>query len=234
MAKAGSPNGAAAVPHSQTLDRGIRVLETLVGAAHPLTIAELADALDVHRSIVYRILRTLEDHRLVGRTPHGSFAPAVGLSTLARSVSRDLQSAALPELAAVANDVGMTCFIVVPDGPDCVTLASVEPRHSMASVVRRPGTRHPLDRGAPGLALLSARPQTAGERPEVASVRRHGYAKSHDEVIPGLSSLATAVVSASRSTLAAVAVVYVGNDVDEVTLAQRLQRAAALIGADLP
>jgi DNA-binding IclR family transcriptional regulator len=209
-------------------------MEVLADGGGPLTIAQLTAVLGVHRSIVYRILRTLEDHRLVGRTPDGSFVPGVGLSTLARSVSRDLQNAALPELAAVANEVRMTCFVVVPDGQDCVTLASVEPRHSVASVVQRPGTRHPLDRGAPGLALLATRPPTDGERTELADVRREGYARSHDEVIPGLSSLAVPISSANRSTLAAVALVYLGSEVDAAALAHRLQRAAAIIGADLP
>ena len=56
---------------SQTLSRGIRALEILAAAPGPLTIAELADAMGVHRSVAYRILRTLEDHSLLvsDRTP---------------------------------------------------------------------------------------------------------------------------------------------------------------------
>lgn len=45
-------------PPSQTLSRGIRALEILAAADRPLSIAELAEALGVHRSIAYRILRT--------------------------------------------------------------------------------------------------------------------------------------------------------------------------------
>lgn len=221
-------------PHSQTLDRGLRMLEVLAEAERPLTIAELATSLAVHRSIAYRILRTLEAHRLVRRGPDGTCELDVGLATLARSVSRDLHSAALPELAMLANEIGMTAFIVVADGAECVTLTSVEPRHSVAAVAWRPGARHPIDRGAPGLALLSAGPPLAGERTELPEIRRAGHARSNSEVIPGLSSLAVPVMSGTRGLVAAVAVVFVANDVDEPAIAARLHQAARAIAAELP
>ena len=81
-------------PASQTLSRGIRMLELLAEASGPRTIAQLAEELGVHRSIAYRILRTLEDHRLVNRDESGRVQSAPGLAVLARGVQRDLQSAA--------------------------------------------------------------------------------------------------------------------------------------------
>ena len=126
-----------AAAHSQTLSRGIRALEILADAQSPMTIAELSEALGVHRSIAYRILRTLEDHSLLMRDSAGRVQAGPGLAALARGVSRDLQSAALPELTALANDLMMTAFIAVWDQHDCVTLFTVEPRHTTA-LVRTP------------------------------------------------------------------------------------------------
>lgn len=234
-----SQDPSSSAPHSQTLDRGIRVLEVLAEAEQPLSIAQIAAALGVHRSIAYRILRTLEAHRLVTRNPHGLLEPGVGLATLARGVSRPLQSAALPELAAVANELGMTCFLVVPDGEDCVTLTSVEPRHSVVSVAQRPGTRHPINRGAPGIALLAGQPPRPDEPPPVTRARQAGYATSHGEVIPGLSSIAVPLPNRNgHHPHAAVAVVYVGNDLhdpdSETAVATRLQQAARVIATELP
>ena len=60
-----------AAVHSQTLSRGMRMLEILADAPGSLSIADLAAALGVHRSIAYRILRTLEDHRMVVRDASG-------------------------------------------------------------------------------------------------------------------------------------------------------------------
>lgn len=222
-----------ATPHLQTLDRGIRLLEVLAEAPAPLAIGQLADSLGLHRSIIYRILRTLEAHHLVHRRPDGLCELGLGLSTLARNVSRSLQTAALPELATVANAAGMTCFLVVPDGNECVTLVSVEPKHSAATVVQRPGTRHPLDRGAPGLALLAMRPPAHGERKEVMEARREGYAHSHSEVIPGLSSLAVPIPADSDDHDAAICVVYVTSDVDVAGIVARLRSAAERVAAEL-
>src|SRR5690554_7994494 len=98
----------AEAPHSQTLSRGIRVLETLAEASSPMMIADVATALGVHRSIAYRIVRTLEDHGLIARDTSGALSLGPRMAALARGVSRDLQAAALPELTAVANKLGMT------------------------------------------------------------------------------------------------------------------------------
>ena len=96
---AAAPAGAAPAQASpsQTLSRGIRALEIMAAASAPLTIAELADAMGVHRSVAYRILRTLEDHSLLVRDDAGRVQPGPGLAVLARGVSRNLQAAALPE-----------------------------------------------------------------------------------------------------------------------------------------
>ena len=130
-------------PASQTLSRGIRILEVLADAREPLTIDEIARRLDVHRSVAYRLLRTLEDHGLIARDGNGRIALGARMAALAAGVAHDLQAEALPELTDVANELGMTCFLTVLDHDECVTLASVEPRHAVASVAQRPGTRHP-------------------------------------------------------------------------------------------
>jgi DNA-binding IclR family transcriptional regulator len=229
-----------ATSHSQTLSRGIRALEILADSNTPMTIADVAAALSVHRSIAYRILRTLEDHGLVARDSSGGLSLAPGLAALARNVSRDLQSAALPELTAAANDLGMTAFLSVLDHDDVVTLASIEPRHGHATVARRPGTKHPLSSGAPGIAIQSvlladewqAVSPGVAKRGEAAGVASRGYATSHDEVISGLSSVAVPLLLAGHPP-AAVAVVYVASEHSVERIAERLGEAAAAITAGL-
>src|SRR6478672_2833642 len=130
----------ASAPASQTLSRGIRILEVLADAREPLSIDGLAERLEVHRSIAYRLLRTLEDHGLVARDAGGRVSLGARMAALAAGVAHDVQAEALPELTAAANELGMTCFITVLDREECVTLVSVEPRHAVASVAQRPGT----------------------------------------------------------------------------------------------
>ncbi|MCU1480400.1 MAG: transcriptional regulator, TrmB [Subtercola sp.] len=228
---------AANAPHSQTLSRGIRVLEVLADSDGTLTIAELAAALDVHRSIVYRILRTLEDHGLVVRDASGGVSLGPRMATLARGVERNLQSAALPELTEAANELGMTTFLVVLEHLECVTLLSVEPRANVATVAQRPGTRHSLAVGAPGLAIQSlltdrelAEHGDVERRDDAGAVGSRGYASSHDEVIAGLRSVAVPL-AVPGSPRASIAVVYVASAIDEAEIGRRLVEAAAAIRA---
>lgn len=226
-------------PHSQTLSRGLQMLELVVSAPEPPTIAEVATQLGVHRSIVYRILRTLEDHRLLTRDTSGRLIGAPGLAVLARGVQQDLQSAALPELTTLANELQMSAFVAVWGQGECITLVTVEPSHGHA-VTQRPGTRHPLDRGAPGLAVQAGMgldeldELTGGVRPrdEVEQTRQRGFAVSNDEVLDGVSSVAVPL-RVDGHLPAAVAVVYATRQLDVVAVGARLTSSAAQIAARL-
>ncbi|BDZ54800.1 hypothetical protein GCM10025870_18730 [Agromyces marinus] len=73
----------AAAAGSQTLSRGIRVLEVLADADRNLSIDEVAAGLGVHRSVAYRLVRTLEEHGLVARDAAGRLLLGTGLAALA-------------------------------------------------------------------------------------------------------------------------------------------------------
>lgn len=229
------PAAPAQAPASQTLSRGIRILELLGDAREPLAIDEVARRLGVHRSVAYRLLRTLEDHGLVARTDAGRIELGARLAALAAGVAHDLQSEALPELTAVANDLGMTCFLAVLDRDECVTLVSVEPRHAVASVAQRPGSRHPVGIGAPGKAILCVLPRAqwpatigAAVEAEVADATAAGFAVSHDEVIPHLHAVAVPLPLRGRAP-AAIAVVSLADQRPPAELAARLRAAADAI-----
>jgi DNA-binding IclR family transcriptional regulator len=235
MADAPAPLTAKPGAQSQTLSRGIRILEILGDERGPLSIDEIAARLGVHRSIAYRLLRTLEDHRLVGRDAAGLVALGPRMAALAAGVAHDLQAEALPELTAVANELGMTCFLAVLDGAECITLVSVEPRHTVASVAQRPGARHPVTVGAPGKAILAQLPEAewpadagAPLHDAVAQARLAGFATSHDEVIPTVQSIAVPLALRGQRP-AAIAVVHVATDRTDAEIAARLQRSAATI-----
>src|ERR671929_549256 len=170
-------------PQSQTLDRGLRVLEHLAGAGSAQPVMDVAQAVGLHRSITYRLLRTLEDHQLVERDPAGHYWLGLGIAGLARGVRADLQTAALPWLNALVAELGMTAFLVVRAGDEAVTVTSVEPQDTAAHVVYRPGTRHPVGQGAPGLALLMPEAPSGDDREALREARRGGWAGPHGEGI---------------------------------------------------
>lgn len=216
---------------SQTLDRGLRILDVLAEADRPLTIAEVATGIGVHRSVAYRLVRTLEDRGLVIRDDAGALRIGPHVATLARSVASDLQSAAAPELRALADALSMTAFLVVLDQHECVTLATAEPRAAVASIAQRPGSRHPVTMGAPGVAIQTllgpADRVTHGldeaETPEVTRAREAGFAVSSGEVIAGVTAVAAPIAGAYP---AAIAVLFV--DADNVAAVGARVTAAAL------
>ena len=208
---------------SQTLDRGLACLDLVAAAEHPVSVDAAATALGLHRSVVYRLLRTLERRHLVERDADGDFIAGAHLAVLSRAVRRSLRAAAAPVLARLADDLQMTAFLVIADAGEAVTIDSVEPSSLGAHVAYRPGTRHPIDRGAPGLALLAGRPPRPGERADVTLARRRGWAQTEAEVIPGMASIAVPV-----DDQGAIAVLWLAaNAVDPTDIAERLTAAAA-------
>lgn len=215
---------------SQTLDRGLAVLESIASATQPPTIDELAEEHGVHRSIAYRIVRTLEARHFVRRDASGRCHAGFRLASLARSVRAPLLTAAVPVLTSLANELAMTSFLVVRDGDDAVTIESVEPQASAFHLAYRPGIRHPVGLGAPGLALLAGGPAIDGERYDVAVARRRGWAVSAGEVIAGLASVAAPIDGGSGVAAGAVAVVHLAAaDVDVEAVGSRVAAAACSI-----
>ncbi|MBX3099556.1 MAG: helix-turn-helix domain-containing protein [Salinibacterium sp.] len=222
---------------SQTLSRGIRILEFVADHGAPASIPSIVAGLGLHRSIVYRLLRTLEQHRLIFRDENGLVSPGPKLASLAASVGHDIQSVALPVLRSAAEDLGATCFLVMLDRDEVFTLLSVEPSRSRVTVAERPGTHHPLGVGGPGRSILAQLSEqqwptdlTPEQRDGVILVRTTGFSVSHDEVILGLQSIAVPLPLLGHAPLA-VAVVYVTLPQSHAEIATRLSAAAAEITA---
>lgn len=209
---------------SQTLARGLSALALIAEEDAPLSVAELARRLGIHRSMAYRLVKTLEQHGFVERLSTGELELGARLASLARGVAKNLQSAAAPELAVLADDLRMTAFLVIYDGQAAVTLSNAEPRRAETTVAQRPGSRHSIDQGAPGRVIRSQL------QPEEHPPKRFEY--SHDEVLPGLSSIAVPL-PLPQGRAAAIAVLYLPRPVDQERIADALALAANRIRASL-
>jgi DNA-binding IclR family transcriptional regulator len=170
---------------SQTLDRGLRVLKLLADTDHGLTVTELAAKLGVNRTVVYRLLATLEQHSLVRRDLGGRARVGLGVLGLAHQVHPLLREAALPALRALAEDIGATAHLTLVDGTEALAVAVVEPTWTDYHVAYRTGFRHPLDRGAAGRAILAGR----GLQPSPAG----GWERCPDDAYAELAAAVPAV-----------------------------------------
>jgi DNA-binding IclR family transcriptional regulator len=172
---------------SQTLDRGLRVLKLLADTDHGLTVTELSNRLGVNRTVVYRLLATLEQHTLVRRDLGGRARVGLGVLRLGRQVHPLVREAALPALRSLAEDIGATAHLTLVDGAEALAVAVVEPTWTDYHVAYRAGFRHPLDRGAAGRAILAARAGAGtGEEPRCTL--------THGELEAGAAGAAAALI----------------------------------------
>lgn len=210
---------------SQTLDRGLRVLSVL--AAHPngLTVTELAGVVGVNRTVVYRLVTTLEQHGLARRDAAGRLHIGLGVLTLARGLQPVLRELANPVLRALAEELGATAHLTVTDGGEALAIAVVEPTWTDFHVAYRVGARHPLDQGAAGRAILLGRDIESGADPE------RSYVQTSGELQPGARGLASPVLGV-EGLEASVGVVTLG-DLDADLAGPRVAGAAAEVARRL-
>jgi DNA-binding IclR family transcriptional regulator len=217
---------------SLTLERGLRVLRAL--AEHPdgLSVSELADELETHRAGIYRLVEPLAAHRLVVRGVEGRYTLGLGLLELSSAVRSRLQEVAVRELRRLADEVRATTALTVRDGDEAVVAAVVEPTSTVMHIAYRPGLRHPVDRAAPGIALLAGAPPRPGERPEVDLCRERGWAVTTGELLAGATGVGVPVLVPGRPTEASISAVWIEQR-DPASVAEPVLRAARAIAASL-
>ena len=203
---------------SQTLDRGLRVLRTLADSPGGLTITALAGEIGVNRTVVYRLVATLEQHGLARRDSAGRLHVGLGVLALARGLQPVLRDLASPVLRALAEQVGSTAHLTVSDGGEALAIAVVEPSWTDYHVAYRVGARHPLEQGAAGRAILLGR--SAGE-----VGRSVGYVETVGEIQPGARGIAAPLLGV-EGLEASVGLVSLG-DLDAAELGPRVVAAAA-------
>lgn len=139
------------------------MLEVVAESPDGLTVTELAAALDIGRTVVYRLVVTLENHAFLRRSADGKCRLGLGVLTLGRQVQPIVRDTALPALRLLADAVNATAVLTIVDGQEALSAVVVEPTRSDLHVAYRAGSRQPLEFGAAGRAILAAR--TAAGRP---------------------------------------------------------------------
>lgn len=147
-----------------------------------MSVVELAEALEVHRTIASRLLSTLSDADLVSKGRDGRYRGSAGLLTLASGGYSSIREAALPILRTLADTLGATISLMVPEGNEVHSLIVVTARDARYKIVFAEGSTHPINRAAAGYALLSLRDAQPDDVAAVVETRKRGYATSFAEV----------------------------------------------------
>ncbi len=229
MSTSAEPNGqrAAAAAGVQSVDRALTILEVLarIGEAG---VTEIAAELGVHKSTAFRLVGTLEAHRLVEQAEdRGKYRLGVGVFRLAGATAArlDVVQEARSVCRALAAATGETVNITVLSESSALYLdqaagtSALQPHNWVGQHIPLHATSNgkvllsgldpsALDRLLPTLPSLTPRTITrqAGLRAELDRVREQGYALAVDELEIGLTAVAAPIRNAGGDVVASMSV----------------------------
>jgi DNA-binding IclR family transcriptional regulator len=219
--------GAETAPGVQSVDRALTILSILARLGEA-GVTEIAGELGVHKSTAFRLVSTLEAHRLVEQTSdRGRYRLGMGILRLAGATTArlDLVQEARPISRQLAADTGETVNIAVLAESSALYLDQVA-----GSSALQPhnwvGQHIPLHATSNGKVLLSGLDEstldaTLGKlatytphtitwrakfRDELTRVRDQGYAVAIDELEIGLTAVAAPIRNAHGDVVASMSV----------------------------
>ncbi len=213
----GATRGKTAPLPMRSVDRALRVLNSLADARREMGVTEIARQVGIDPSSTYRILTTLAHHGYVGQNPQTTkYRLGMRLLSLGDVVSESLHLSELgrPILEHLVEVTGETANMLVCEGSEGVYIAGVSGTKSLRRVLCI-GLRQPLHCSAAGKVVLAHLPretveQIVSERglpamtsrtitdPEVlhkhlAQIRENGFAIDDEEGEEGLRCIAAPV-----------------------------------------
>lgn len=124
---------------SPPVQRAARLLRYIANGGSVTNMREAVAKLGISRSTMLRLLHTLEAERFIERVQEtGEFQIGVGLISMVgpNAFGQDLVQVALPTVAWLAEQTGLSAHLGVLDGTDAVYLARRVPNVPLASNIR--------------------------------------------------------------------------------------------------
>jgi DNA-binding IclR family transcriptional regulator len=112
---------------------------------------------------------------------------------LASRFEPQFRAVALPLLQVLAKRTRATAFISVPEGENCVVIMVAETEEGLLRVGYRLGSRHPLNVGAAGIAILAGRPPRPDDSEDVIRARLDGYSLTRGQLQRGAVGIASPI-----------------------------------------
>ncbi|HKD13583.1 MAG TPA: IclR family transcriptional regulator [Candidatus Angelobacter sp.] len=214
----------------QVLDRALAILDLLSFEGPDLSLGEVSDKLELHKSTVHRLIMVLERHKLIERNSlNGRYRLGLKLFELGtRAVSQlDLRERARPVLERLVLETSETVHLGILDDTEVLYLDKVEPARSvrMSSSV---GRRNPAYCTAMGKSILAYLTEAQVEaivrkhglkamtantitsllelKAELAGIRERGYAVDNEEIEEGVRCVGCVVRDFSGGPVAAISV----------------------------
>ena len=208
----------------QSVDRALTILQMLAESGE-LGVTEIAGRLDVHKSTAFRLLGSLEQHRLVEQLgERGKYRLGFGIVRLAGATTArlDLAREGGPVCRQLAGEINETVNIAVMDAGAAVNITQ-EQGSAAVTAQNWIGQRTPLHATSSGKVLLAwadadalaavlktglerRTPATITDpealRAELDRIRQRGWACTVEELETGLNTVAAPVRGADGSVVA--------------------------------
>ncbi|MCR8632642.1 IclR family transcriptional regulator [Paenibacillus radicis (ex Xue et al. 2023)] len=150
----------------ETVDRLLQLLECFTLETPEWGVTELSHRLDLYKSVVHRMLSTLEGRGYVTQnSTTKKYTLGIKIFELGMVVSNqmDLRKIAKPLMDELSQNVNETVMLLVPDGLEGICLEKVESTHSIKSTSPL-GRRVPLYAGATSKMLMAYLPEDKIEK----------------------------------------------------------------------
>jgi len=208
--------------------RALEVLDFFTVEEHELTLTEISKRMGLHKSSVYRILRTLEAADLLQRNEQtGKYRLSLKILDLAgRVLGRyDLRATAGPYMEELASATGEIIHLSILEGKELVYLDK-KGTGQVLTVSTKIGGKHPAYASAMGKVLLAhlsedrltevlgdlkLEPLTEHTitdrselKEELLKIREMGYALDNEEAFPGIRCIAAPIRDQMGKVVAAV------------------------------
>ena len=150
--------------YSQSLERGLAILECFTPDLPVLGIADIADRLGMSRSTTHRYVTTLVALGYLQQGARRKYRLGLGVTSLGMSAlnATDLREHAHADLAELSHRAGYTTSLAVLEGEDVVCVDRVQGlrrRHGVAGPDVKQGTKLPAYCTALGKVLLAYMPE---------------------------------------------------------------------------
>lgn len=212
----------------QTADNALRLLLYLGESPQPRSLAEVAQALDLGKSVAHSLLVTMKARGFVAQNPDTRYY-SLGLQmvTLGQAASRrlDLRNVAHPLMANLAVLTGESVYLMVPGRNHCVLLDRADPPNPVR-VTMEVGQEGLFHAGSSNKAVMAFLPDAEIARiirevglPKLAAstttdpallweqireIRRHGYAYTAEESFEGIAGVAAPIFGAGGKLVGSV------------------------------
>lgn len=212
---------------SLTGDQMLTVLEA-VAEKGPITAAEVARSCGINRTVAHRLLVTLAQRSYVRRANDG-YVVGPAVLTVARAADPGLVNVSKPFMEQLARETGETVVLHALDGLEAVVIDQALGMRHLVRVEHTPGSRHPLYLGASGKAILAfqaarfiervlKKMANASQMPRLLeTIRKNGYAISHDELQQGVHGLAVPLRGKDDAFPASIAILVPAARHDQLT-----------------